>query len=359
MAGIWMDDWDRARRHHEQWWRRKGMVAHITAPRRTPWEPIPPPRPARSPEERWLDVSRRVHAGIYHLSRTAFVADAFPNLDIDIGPGSLGLFLGATPRFSMETVWYDPVITDPERHPELRFDPANRWFKVHCDLLEEAMRQCRGRYVVGLPDLIENIDTLAQLRDPQTLMMDLIERPAWVQQRITQINRAYFDAFDALVEHIRQPWGGNGYCSFYLWGPGRTAKVQCDAGAMISTEMFRRFVLPALTEQCRWLDYALFHLDGTTALHHLDALLEIEALDAIEWTPQAGIEPGGDPRWYPLYQRILSAGKSVQVVGVRPEQVRPLLDAIGGAGVYFMCRCGDEEEAWRVAEVAERYRPVE
>ncbi len=43
-------------------------------------------------------------------------------------------------------------------------------------------------------------------------------------------------------------------------------------------------------------------------------LLAIEPLDAIEWTPQAGIEPGGNRRWHDLYRRILAAGKSVQVL---------------------------------------------
>ena len=83
--------------------------------------------------------------------------------------------------------------------------------------------------------------------------------------------------------------------------------MQCDASAMFSSAMFDDFVVPALTEQCRWLDYSLYHLDGTQAMHHLDSLLAIEALDAIEWTPQAGIESGGHPRWYPLYKRIIDA----------------------------------------------------
>ena len=42
-----------------------------------------------------------------------------------------------------------------------------------------------------------------------------------------------------------------------------------DASAMFSTPMFRRFVAPALTAQCEWLDYSLYHLDGTQAVHHL------------------------------------------------------------------------------------------
>jgi hypothetical protein len=89
---------------------------------------------------------------------------------------------------------------------------------------------------------------------------------------------------------------------------------------------------------------------------HLDALLEIEALDAIEWTPQAGIESGGNPRWYALYRRILSAGKSVQVVNVELDDVVPLLDAIGNKGVYLLIQFKDEQEVERAAKMIEPYR---
>jgi hypothetical protein len=79
--------------------------------------------------------------------------------------------------------------------------------------------------------------------------------------------------------------------------------------------------------------------------------LQIAPLDAIEWTPQAGIETGGHPRWYDLYRRILAAGKSVQVVGVQPSEVRPLLDAIGREGVYLLVQFQHERQ---VEEVLQR-----
>ena len=82
-------------------------------------------------------------------------------------------------------------------------------------------------------------------------------------------------------------------------------------------------------------------LDGTQAVRHLDALLEIEPLDAIEWTPQAGIETGGHKRWHEMYRKILSAGKSVQVVNVEPCEVVPLLDGIGNRGVYILIQFKD------------------
>ncbi len=84
-------------------------------------------------------------------------------------------------------------------------------------------------------------------------------------------------------------------------------------------------------------------------------MLEIEALDAVEYTPQAGIETGGHKRWHEMYRRILAAGKSVQVVNVEAAEVRPLLDAIGPKGVYVMIQLKDDREADEVQKLVEPY----
>ena len=92
---------------------------------------------------------------------------------------------------------------------------------------------------------------------------------------------------------------------------------------------------------------------------HLDSLLSIEQLDAIEWTPQAGIETGGNRRWYDLYRRILAAGKSVQVLVARTEELIPLLDAIGPKGVYALLPFTDERRTEALGlEVERRFGAV-
>jgi len=100
----------------------------------------------------------------------------------------------------------------------------------------------------------------------------------------------------------------------------------------------------------------MFHLDGHQCICHLDALLAIDALDAIEWTPDPTVPPGGDPEWYAMYRRILAAGKSVQAVGVQLNEVVPLLDAIGGKGMYVMTTFQTQAEAKALLKQVEPYR---
>jgi hypothetical protein len=290
------------------------------------------------------------------VTHTYYAGESFPYADTNIGPGNLCTFVGSEPGYASDTVWYAACIHDPDNHPPFHFDPTNPHFCEQMAIVDEALRVADGRYPVSMPDLVENMDILAAMRDPQTLMFDLIERPGWVKERIDALNPIYYQAFDQIFARIQDEFGGNVYTAFSVWGPGRTAKLQCDASAMFSPQMYARLVAPALAEQCRWLDYALYHLDGTQAVCQLNNLLGIERLNAIEWTPQAGLPGGGSPRWYDLYRRILAAGKGVQAVGVEYDEVIPLLDAVGPKGLYIMTSAPSEEAARRLEERVERYR---
>jgi len=344
---LWKDDWDAARQALIGWWTGRGLALSVGAPKDEPWEAIPKPEPAESLDQQWLDPEYRVRWELWRMSRTYFGGTSLPIFGADIGPGSLGLFLGATGHLAHDTVWYDPCITDPDSSRPLQFRRDHCWVKRHAALLHAARQHADGRYLIGSPDLIENIDTLAQLRGPETLLMDLVERPEWVLQSIDEINQAWSAAYDWLLRdhHLMDRWGGTTFSAFSLWGPGYTAKVQCDLSCMISPAMFKRFVMPALDEQCSWLNNAMYHLDGTQALPQLDNLLSINSLNAIEWTPQAGLPGGGSPRWYDVYKRIRAAGKSVQAVGVAYDEVEPLVDAVGAEGLMIMTSAKTEKDA--------------
>ena len=46
----------------------------------------------------------------------------------------------------------------------------------------------------------------------------------------------------------------------------------------------------------------------------------------------------------------------MQVVGVEPEEIIPLLDAIGGKGVYVMARYESQKQAEDIAAKVEQFR---
>jgi len=291
------------------------------------------------------------------LSTRSYGADLLPMADTNMGVGSVALFLGATPVFTPQTVWYHTTmehVEDPETLPPLRFDPQNAWWQITEQMLRKSVALGRGKYFTGFPDMVENLDTLASLRGSENVLMDCLIRPEWVKAKLREINQVWFESYDRLYDIMKLDDGSSAFCAFKIWGPGKTAKVQCDIAAMMSPAMFRELVVPSLTEQCEWLDHSIFHLDGSQCLCHLDALLEIEALDAIEWTPDPKVPSGGNLYWRDLYRRILAAGKSVQLCGVKREEVIPMLDAIGGKGVYVLTNFETEAQ---VAELNQKVAP--
>lgn len=361
MDCAWKPQWGRTRQHFLDWWNRDGLLLGMWgAPRAEGFcEPVENPGRAPSIKAHYTDAEWRARRNHYTLARRSYCADTFPVADTDMGPGSLATFLGSEPGFSSETVWFHPCIdaqASLDDWPPLRFDPGNPWWKLTEDTLKHSVALGRGKYFVGCPDLIENIDILASLRGTEALLHDMLERPEWVSEKVLEINEVWFEAYERIYHIIKSDDGGSVYGPFRLWGPGKTVKVQCDACAMFSPAMFERFVVPALTTQCEGTDHSMFHLDGHQCMDKLDALLAIDALDAIEWTPDPQVPSGGDPAWYGLYRRILDAGKSVQAIVVQPHEVIPLLDAVGGKGMYILTFFNSPAEAEELLKQAEPYR---
>jgi len=333
---------------------------NVEEPLDVPHEDVEDPGPHSSTDAKYIDAVWRAKENHYRMSRTWYPADTLPIARTMIGPGSLAMFLGSEPSFSEKTVWFNHCIKDvaePEKLPPLKLDKSSKWWDISLEVLKETAALAKDKYLVGFQDLIENIDILASLRDNQTLLLDMIERPEWVSEKVDEINQAWFEAYDAMYEILKYDDDSSVFEAFSIWGPGKTAKLQCDASAMFSTAMFRKFVCPALTEQCNFLDHSLFHLDGHQCIPHLDALLEIEALDVIEWTPDPMVpRTGGNPYWYPMYKRILDAGKCVQAVSVQPDEIIPLLDAVGGKGMFLMGYTANRADLEKILPKLDQFR---
>lgn len=313
---LYKDDFDEARDRLTAWWNGEDIgrpAMQITAPREPPWEEAPemPPPPG------WLtDYSTSDFAYRVHLSRTAclkrqFLAEAMPVVAPDLAPNCLALYLGCRGVDQPGTVWCEPCLDRPE-NAVFRRNPSNSYWDFTLRLGKEQLRLGRGKFLIQFPDLIEGLDTLAAMRGNEELLVDLIDRPDWVRAALSRITESYFECYDDLYDLFRDDRGGS---FFWAWAPGRMAKLQCDFSAMISPEMFGKFMAPVLTAMTQRLDHCMYHWDGPGAIGHHDHLLSIPKLDMLQWTPGAGCEPVMDRRWWPLYHKTLDAGKAVFLHG--------------------------------------------
>lgn len=307
---------------------------------------VKPVRPFAGPEsrhaslrERWLDVEFNVEAAIARLKRCDCVGDALPCYMPDIGPELTATLLGATLEFGEHTSWSVPCIHEMDHWRQVAVRPldfANPYWQAVEDMTRLALDKCHGRCLVGIADLHGNMDILAALREPQALCMDLLDDPGLVVAALDRAVEAFVIGFERL-------WGlvngaGQPSCTWIpMLHDGPAYVVSSDFWCMISDELARDLVLPAIVREMRPLERCVFHLDGPLALRHLDLLLQLPRLDAVQWVFGAGQGPAS--RWIEVYRRCVAADKSVQVLAQTPDDALAVLDAVGPRGLWL---CIDE-----------------
>jgi hypothetical protein len=337
------DDWEQAQARLLAWWQCEVIdraCIQVYAPR-AGVQPSPPPVPT-SEEARWTDIDYVVAAQGERMRCTYFGGEAFPLFNPDLGPDIFAAFLGAPLHFAPDTSWADPILTDWETRPPLRLDPANHWWQLQTGLVAAGKAAGQGKWLAGIPDTHSGGDALAALRGRQALCFDLIDRPEQVEAAMAELTEMVVDVyarFYALLD-----WQQQGSSSGWLptWSTGRCNVIQCDFLALISPAMAERFIMQELATQARWLDQVIYHLDGPQCICHLDWLLTIPKIHAIQWVPGAGNLPM--TRWIPLLQRIQAAGRAIHI-SVEPREVEVCLRELKPEGLLMQTTVASEAEA--------------
>ena len=316
-----------------------------------PHAEITPPALAKDLSQKWFDPQWRAEYLDWYVAHSSLKADILPVANTQLGPGSLAAILGGVFEGGEDTIWIHP---NPDFTDEIVFNPEHPNWILHKELLKACKAKANGHYFVGMPDLMEGLDVLAALKGTDRVLLDTVMQPEILEQQMQQINDIYFKVFDELYDIIREG-DEMAFCYFSSWAPGKMSKLQSDISTMISQDDYRRFVQPFIREQCQKIDYTLYHLDGVGAMHHLPALLEIEELNAIQWTPGVGEPQGGSPKWYDLYKKILAGGKSVMACWVTLDELKPLLDHIGVDGIHLEMDFHNEKEVEQAMRIVEEY----
>ena len=351
---TWKQNLEETKKRYISWWNHKGIVLNMWEHFQegvTPHADIPEPKPYRDLNQRWFDPEWRAEYLNWSVAHSSLMADMLPVANTQLGPGSLAAILGGVFEGGEDTIWIHP---DPHYTDDIKFDPNHPNYLLHKDLLRACKKKAQGHYYVGMPDLMEGLDVLAAIKGTDKVLLDTVMQPEVLEHQMQQINDIYFQVFDELYDIIREG-DEMAFCYFSSWAPGKMSKLQSDISTMISVDDYRRFVQPFIREQCQKIDYTLYHLDGVGAMHHLDALLEIKELNAIQWTPGVGEPQGGSPKWYDLYKKILAGGKSIMACWVTLDELRPLLDNIGGDGVYLEMDFHNEREVEQAMRIVDEY----
>lgn len=303
-------------------------------------------------EARWLDVDYQLESYERSIAGKVFHGETFPVFFPNLGPNVYSAFYAGHLQFAETTSWYEPVLPSLDDSAVLQSDPfASRYFKKLEDLTRAALERCGDRYLVGYTDYHPGLDCVAAWRGIPGLCMDLADIPDRLQPVVELSIRDFeriFDHFDALLKAGRQPsvtWLG--IPSF-----GKLHIPSCDFASMISTRHFRAFSLPCLQREVKNMTHNLYHVDGKGVAQHLEVILELPEIHAIQWVQGLGKDM---PilQWAPLIRRIQAAGKSV-IIDLQLDELEALTGQLRPEGL-FLCIGVEEGQEPAVLERISRW----
>jgi hypothetical protein len=285
------------------------------------------------------------------MSRTAYLADSIPMYWPNLGPEVYAAFLGCPLEYTESTSWAVPILDSWDKLDSVALDTGNEYYTRIAEMTDAAIERAQGRYFVGYTDLHPGADCACSFRDPQQLCLDLVDAPEQTRELLRRVQAPFAGVFDTFARRLEE--SGNPVAS---WAPvvarGRVHIPSNDFWCMVSREMADEFLLGITREECRMADRTLFHLDGRDAIRHLDALLEIPELDAIQPTISAG--DVFDEQWLDVCRRTRAAGKSIQFSGSW-EAYSILMKELPPEGMLFIAGARSVEEAEAMIGRIERW----
>ncbi|MFC1503825.1 hypothetical protein ACFL6D_00245 [Spirochaetota bacterium] len=278
-----------------------------------------------------------------------YMAESIPYFSPDHGPDQFAAFLGAKLDYSKEsseTTWVESFVKDWKEVLPMSISDDNEVWKSITDYAKILKDHSRGKYLVGICDFHSNIDTLCALRKPEEVCMDFYDYPEVMDTVFLEVRKLYRKVYDKLYEAsgMNSETGSIGWVPF--WCEGRFATLQADFIAVISPEMSRRYVIPALEEEAETVDRCAYHLDGPDALRHMDDILSIKKIDVIQWVSGAGSAPQYE--WIDVFKKCQAAGKGLMIIGVNLPEIKRLHKELKPEGIVY---CVDTDDKAEIEEI--------
>ncbi|MCQ2431802.1 MAG: hypothetical protein MJ175_04275 [Clostridia bacterium] len=319
------------------------------------WDGAPGFRAPENPTQQWCDIPYRMEHTLYENAHTRYFAEGFPTVFTNFGPGSLAACIGGSYKVSPYTIWFEnqPLfIGDWENPPVPVLHKDSEMYRMIEDMTT-AMLTHGDRFFTSISDIGGTFDIIAALRGTENLLYDMYDNPDEIKAFLAKLEIIWRDYYlDYANRLIREQGCMTSW--MHIWSDKTYYPLQCDYSAMLSPEMFAEFILPDLRFQTEYMERSIYHLDGIGELPHVDHLLSLPRLCAIQWTSGDGKPPLTDPCWFELYHRIQAAGKGIVLLGADPAGLENLFRHVSQRGLYISCGVRDEKDAKALLDMAEK-----
>jgi hypothetical protein len=289
----------------------------------------------------WFDSELQVDLFLKSIEGRRFHGETFPVYFPNLGPDVYAAFYGAELEFGQVTSYSIPFVGQWDDADQLILDVENEYFKKIEDLTMHALERCEGKFLVGYTDLHPGLDCVAAWRDPLQLCYDLYDYPDQVQ-RLADLAIADFEFiynhFDTLLKKHGQlsvSWMG-------IPSYGRMHIPSCDFSALISERFFEDFGLPILQSETKSMSHNIFHVDGSGVAKHLDVILSVPEVHALQWVQGVG-DNYPIMQWVPLIKDMQARGMPV-IVDLSIDDLNDFIAVMDPEGLFLWVAIEDEQE---------------
>ncbi len=224
----------------------------------------------------------------------------------------------------------------------LRFDPQNPWFRKYLDFGQALVEKSQGLFPVSHGAELGPTDLHAVLRGHNQSIIDLVDEPERSAELLGRLGEIFYEFTQAFWEHLPLFHGGYFDGQYSLWSPGPIIRMQEDATAVYSPDLYRKLVQPVDRKLAGQFANSFMHLHSTS-MFLLDAFLEIEEIRCFEINNDVCGPPLKDMVGH--FQKVQQARRPLLIRGsFNPEEARLLMDGLEPRGLFLNIMVNTMEE---------------
>ncbi len=216
------------------------------------------------------------------------------------------------------------------------------WLSTYLQFVDDLVERSAGRFPVSHGTLVGPLDYVVSLRGHEQAVIDLLLEPEKAVDLLRQTAQFFIDITRAAWARIPLFHGGYYDAQYQLWAPGSIARLQEDAVAVLSPDLYKRYLQPIDRMVAREFDSCFMHLHATS-MFVLDYMLEVEEIRCFEINNDVGGPPVAT--MVPHFQKVQRARRPLLIRGsFTPEEMRLLMDNLNYEGLYLYVMVSDQRE---------------
>lgn len=349
---LFINDWDKRKARHTAFWEQEIIdrpVVTFMAPqphvdiRTFDTSKLTPPKEGTDAEMEkfYTDGETILKRHMYEWENLTWVGDKIPQIFLNLGPNChSSYFKGVKHGYSPDSIWFHGEYSE---NPEIVLDKEGFWYRKTLEAAKWLVDNAKGEYLVSMPDAAGNLDALGAIQGSDRVMMDMYTGADYILPSLDKIQAGWESMYNDIYEIIKDNnQGGSGVGWMRTWAPGKNGQLQVDMSVMFGADMYEKYALPELEKQAKFFDNAIYHLDGQEQVRHLDHILSVKDIKAIQWQNVAG-QPSCVEHIDSL-KKIQAAGKSLLLFLNTPADIKPLMENLSSKGLQFFVPVYSGEE---------------